>query len=74
MGSFRWKEHGPWMRSMLSQMGSFPMEEHGYRVPSLMSQAGAFPLEEQMGYFPLEEPERVHSSWSLSVSKPADLG
>ena len=55
------------MRSMLSQMGSFPLEEHGCRVPSLMSQTGAFPLEEQMGSFPLEEPERVPSSWSPSM-------
>ena len=47
------------MRSMLSQMGSFPLEEHDCRVPSLMSQTGDFPLEEQMGSFPLEEPERV---------------
>ena len=67
MGSFSWEEHGPWMCSMLSQMGSFPLEEHGYRVPSLMSQTGAFPLEEQMGSFPLEEPERVPSSWLLSM-------
>jgi len=55
------------MRSMLSQMGSFPLEEHGCRVPSLMSQTGAFPLEEQMGSFPLEEPERVPSLWSSSM-------
>ena len=58
MGSFPWEEHGPWMRSMLSQMGSFPLEEHVCRVPSLMSQTGAFPL---------EEPERVPSSWSPSM-------
>ena len=55
------------MPSMLSQIGSFPLEEHGCRVPSLMSQTGAFPLEEQMGSFPLEEPERVPSSWSPSM-------
>ena len=67
MSSFSWEEHGPWMRSMLSQMGSFPLEEHSYRVPSLMLQTGAFPLEEQMGSFPLEEPERVPSSWSPSM-------
>ena len=67
MGSFPWEEHGPWMRSMLLQMGSFPLEEHDCRVPSLMSQTGAFPLEEQMGSFPLEEPERVPSSWSSSM-------
>ena len=76
MGSFPWEEHGPWMRSMLSQMGSFPLEEHGCRVPSLMSQMGAFPLEEQMGSFPLEEKmgsfpleetQRVPSSWSPSM-------
>ena len=48
-------------------MGSFPLEEHGYRVPSLMSQTGSFLLEDQMSSFPLEEPERVPSSWSLSM-------
>ena len=58
MGLFPWEEHGPLMRSMLSQMGSFPLEEHGCRVASLMSQTGAFPL---------EEPERVPSSWSPSM-------
>ena len=52
---------------MLSQMGSFPLEEHDCRVPSLMSQTGTFPLEEQMGSFPLEELERVPSSWSPSL-------
>ena len=67
MGSFPWEEHGPWMRSMMSQMGSFPLEEHGCRVPSLMSQTGAFPLEEQMSSIPLEVPERVPSSWSPSM-------
>ena len=67
MGSFPWEEHGPWMRSMLSHMGSFPLEEHDCRVPSLMSQTGSFPLEEKMGPFPLEEPERVPSSWSPSM-------
>ena len=36
MGSFPWEEHGPWMRSMLSQMGSFPLEDPE-RVPSLWS-------------------------------------
>ena len=67
MGLFPWEEHRPWMHSMLSRMGSFPLEDHGCRVPSLVSQMGSFPLEEQMGYFPLEEPERVPSSWSPSI-------
>ena len=67
MGSFPSEEHGPWMHSMLSQMSSFPLEEHGCRVPSLMSQTSIFPLEEQMGSFPLEEQERVPSSWSPSM-------
>ena len=44
------------MCSMLSQMVSFSLEEHGFRVPFLMSHTGSFPL---------EEPERVPSSWSL---------
>ena len=67
MGSFPREEHEPWMRFMLPQMGSFPLEEHGCRVPSLMLPTGAFPLEEQMGSFPLEESERVPSSWSPSM-------
>ena len=67
MGSFSWEVHEPWVLSMLSQMGSCPLEERGCRVPSLMSQLGSFTLEEQMVTFPLEEPERVPSSWSLSM-------
>ena len=73
MGSFPWEGHGPWMRSMLSQMGSFPLEEHSCGVPSVMSQTGYFPSEEQMGYFPLEEPERVPSSWSLLMRSDSEV-
>ena len=67
MGLFPWEELEPWMRSMLSQMGSFPLEEHDCRVPSLMSQTGALTLGEQIGSFPLEDPERVPSLWSPSM-------
>ena len=48
----------------ISWTGSFQLEEHRPMVRSLMS---------QMGYFTLEEPSWVPSSWSWSWSMRYDL-